>query len=345
MVASRGWTGARRSGRVMAQTADRPLRFGFRPAVVVSLGVHFLLFLAVSWVQLLTPLPQSEFPRVDSIALTFTPEVGQEAKSSVKSELILPHEPRAAPAEPVAPLRRPPTPPRETEQVPVEVPAETVQQPTPADVGIARPEAKVAASKPGTAGPATRSPGGSPQLDINQALRDFGRKLARAGSSGAAGSQGKGDGGNVFVPDLSAYPLTGYGMGNLEFESRDYDWGDYAREVYWAIWRAWHNRLWATSSDFEKWAHETQQWILNNQSQIRFVIESSGQVSGIVLEGTDGCGPLDESAIDALAEVILPPLPADFPRNREVVHARFLARGEILSMRTALSRHKARGDF
>jgi hypothetical protein len=134
-------------------------------------------------------------------------------------------------------------------------------------------------------------------------------------------------------------------VGNLVFESRDYDWSHYGRQIYMAIWRAWHNRLWLTTDDFEKWAHQTQSWLLNHQTQVRFVIERNGQVTGIVTESGSGCAPLDQSAIDALAEVILPPLPQDFPREGEVVHARFIAMGETRAMRPVLSRYKAMGLF
>ena len=56
-----------------------------------------------------------------------------------------------------------------------------------------------------------------------------------------------------------------------------------------------------------------------------FTIQRNGEVTGIILEGPSGCYPLDDSALDALREVILPPLPKDFPRDQETVHARFIA--------------------
>jgi hypothetical protein len=133
-------------------------------------------------------------------------------------------------------------------------------------------------------------------------------------------------------------------MGNLTFETREYDWSDYARQIYIAIWRAWHRRLYETTDDFEKWAYANG-WFLNHESRIRFVIERTGQVNGIVIEGRSGCDPLDLSATQALAEVILPPLPADFPKEREVVHARFLAEGRVHDMRPVLSALRRYGYF
>jgi hypothetical protein len=75
------------------------------------------------------------------------------------------------------------------------------------------------------------------------------------------------------------------------------------------------------------------------------VIERNGQVTGITLEDGSGCEPLDASALDALAEVILPPLPDAFPRDRETVRGRFIAKGHVRQMRAHLSQLKALGLF
>ncbi len=85
--------------------------------------------------------------------------------------------------------------------------------------------------------------------------------------------------------------------------------------------------------------------MLDHSSGVRFVIQRSGEVTGIVVEAQSGCLPLDDSAADALAEVILPPLPADFPRDREVVHARFIAIAHIMKLRPGLRRMKMLGYF
>ena len=118
-----------------------------------------------------------------------------------------------------------------------------------------------------------------------------------------------------------------------------------ARQIYFAIWRAWHYRLYLTTDDFEKWAHGTGTWFLRHQTRVRFVIERSGQVTGIRVEAPSDCIPLNDSAADALAEVILPRLPDDFPRDREVVHALFIATGEVMMMRPSLRAMRERGLF
>jgi TonB family protein len=153
---------------------------------------------------------------------------------------------------------------------------------------------------------------------------------------------GKGEGGPL---DLSTLPFVGYGVGNLQFESADYDWGDYGRAIYIAIWRAWHNRLWMTSGVFERWAAETQNWALDHRNLVRFTITADGQVVNVAIETASGCYPLDDSAADALREVVLPPLPDDFPRGQETVRATFIAEGDIRQMRRSLQFLKDRGYF
>ena len=149
----------------------------------------------------------------------------------------------------------------------------------------------------------------------------------------------------MFVPDPANLPPTGFGVGNLFFESRDYDWNEYARQIYWEIWRAWHNRLYDTTDEFEKWMHQTSNPFLNHQVLVRFVIEQDGDVTDIAVEAVSGCPPLDDSSVTALDEVILTPLPADFPRQREVVRALFIARGEVPALRPSLRRLKQAGVF
>jgi len=218
--------------------------------------------------------------------------------------------------------------------------------PVPQEAHPAAPPLDAGASAPGAEDPAATPGAADRRLDVDRALREFGRVLAErppTPRTPAAGSAGPSR--NLIVPDLSTVPSSGFGMGPLHFESGDYDWDDYGRQIYFAIWRAWHRRLWQTTDEFEKWAHREGNWQLNHQNQIAFTIERSGQVTAVRLEGASGSPPLDRSALDALAEVILPPLPSDFPREREVVHARFVAIGDVPSMRPHLGRLKALGAF
>ncbi len=185
----------------------------------------------------------------------------------------------------------------------------------------------------------------SRDMDIAKAIQDYGRALAQAREATPPSSSGGGAARNSFVPDPTGLPPSGFGVGNLTFESRNYDWTDYARQIYILIWKAWHYRLYLTTDEFEKWGYQSGEWMLRHRSEIRFVIERNGQVTGIIVETPSGCKPLDDSAADALAEVILPPLPADFPKDREVVHAAFIAIAEIMALRPGLREMKRRGLF
>lgn len=179
--------------------------------------------------------------------------------------------------------------------------------------------------------------------DLMGRLREFRRAVEAPQTSEAKGERGGGKGrGGVTMPDL---PATGFGVGNLEFEGRDYDWEDYGRQIHGIIWRAWHNRLLITSAVFERWATEHRTWLLDHRNAVRFTILKSGQVVDVALEASSGCYPLDDSSTDALKEVVLPPLPDDFPRESETVHARFIADGDIRGMRTYLQYLKNAGVF
>jgi len=175
--------------------------------------------------------------------------------------------------------------------------------------------------------------GANPRPSLRRALREFHEP---GGAGAGAGADVRGGGHVSFAPDLSQVPQTGFGVGNLTFESGDFDWTDYGRQIYWAILKAWYRRLWTGADDFQKWALATQGWFLDHRVRVRFVIGRTGQIDVVELEAGSGCPPLDLSAQDALREVILPPLPRDSPRGREVVHAQFIMIGEVRTLRESL---------
>lgn len=184
------------------------------------------------------------------------------------------------------------------------------------------------------------------RLDVRSALNRTTRSVRRAQQSSAgrpADSSGSPQG--LELPELDRLPESGFGYGNLVFESTDFDFSDYARQIYMAIWRAWHNRLYQSTDEFDRWAFQRRSWLLDHQLQLRFTIHANGQVDGIFIEDVSGCLPLDQSAVDALTEVILPPLPAEFPRERETVHARFIGQGDIRALKKSLAWLKSRGEF
>ncbi len=310
-------------------------RFASNQAIVLALVAHLAVLLVIyysrsipnvradrferdRWLNVEFKLTQAEFEgdsggarAPDRLSSPVPESPGALSTPSARPKLV----PRTTLAEPVVP--------------PTSGPAEAAKAPS-LDVSSLRED-----GRPVTAGSGLR-----------QALRDFDRRMTEQREPAVAGAGRTGPGGGTsFVPDLGAVPPTGLGVGELVFESRDFDWRDYGKQVYIAIWRAWHNRLWATTNEFEKWSHRTGQWYLRHQVRVGFVIESSGAVSGIVIDDESGVEALDLSATDALAEVILPPLPKEFPRDREVVHGQFLAEGEVQSMRPTLKRFKQAGWF
>jgi len=321
---------------------DPFVRRSRRTAEVVSAIVHVLLLVVV----LLTPelLPDSlrhprraaPAPKVEKVPVTF-----QEFRPPPKPQ---PRAPQEAPrhGEREAPRAVQPTP------SPDRQPAGT-SGPRPEkgpDQGHTPPPG--GSVLPPETGPATRSapaarPGSRP-FDLNRALQDFRRALPPAdpkeGPPAGAGSAGQGKGRGVPM-----FGTTGFGVGNLEFESRDYDWTDYYRQIYLAILSAWYSRLYQTEERFEKFALDRQDWTLDHTAQIRFTILRSGQVVNVAVEGQSGCVPLDDSAVDALREVVLPPLPQDFKRDKETVHGRFIAVGDVRGMRRSLEYYRAQGMF
>lgn len=283
-------------------------------AIAVSIGLHLLLMLLPSWpalsVRALFPANPAED---ESIPLVFS--FAQRPPERV------PHPDAAAPA-PTEPIP----------EAPIDLPApEPVVEPGPEVSPVTTPDTLELPHPPEPAPPPTPAPSSEPEraFDLSRALRDFKRGAVESSPSRAPRRS--------FVPDLSTVPRHGFGAGNLEFESADFDWTGYAREIYWQIWWAWHRRLYESVNEFEKWALENG-WVLHHENRVRFVIRANGDVESVVLETPSGCVPLDASAVDALTSVRLPPLPREFPRDRETVRFRFVAEGHIRGMRPTLSR-------
>jgi len=348
-------------------TRDRP-RFGLPFAIAVSVLAHVILIVLSLWTPVFTSSAASYPEQQDDVLqFTFAPRTDEtEEQQSARGEVPFETEPAPAQQALVRPsqeaaglpdisLPPSPTPPApEQPEVEAQETLEEQQQPeelarpdvdpddsTPSDaddpadeIGTDLPVEDESIFARGSDSPAQRTAPREPRqgADLNSALRNFQRSIDRSRASRPS-QPGRGTQQNVYVPDMSAVPVQGAPYGILEFSSRDYDWSDYSSQIYWAILKAWYRRLYESTPDFEKWAHTNQQYLLNHKARIHFVIESDGDVTGISINVGSGCGPLDESAIDALSEVILPPLPADFPRNYEEVNATFVATGEIMSMR------------
>lgn len=309
---------------------------GVLGAVGLSVGAHLLLLVVALWLPL--------GPLGYRFAMVQKPQERENLTVSFNIEPLRAQPRQESSIEP--PAQRGPTT-VEKSPAPASSPASrspAVPPASPENTEDGRGDSATAVD-PATDGTPVNTDGPPRQLDLNRAFEQFGRRLESGSQEDIAKAprdRGFGDG---FAPDLSGLPPTGTSLRNLQFESTDYDWNDYGRQIYVAIWRAWHNRLWATTDEFERWAHDNRRWHLGHRTRVRFVIESNGQIKEIAVESLSGCEPLDASAVDALSEVVLPPLPADFARSREVVHAWFLAEGEILKMRPALNYYKSKGLF
>jgi TonB family protein len=102
--------------------------------------------------------------------------------------------------------------------------------------------------------------------------------------------------------------------GGLSFDTKGFNWGPYARRIYWIIWTNW-----------------TQGWPpaaragLAGVVTVRFRIHGDGTISGIHVVDPSGTPAFDTCATVALeASSPLPPLPSEFPGDSEGITAQFL---------------------
>jgi TonB family protein len=310
-------------------------------AFSLSTWIHVLALVLVLYLPSIAKKPAE--PKKDDVvavdmAQSFKPLRRQEPQPPVLRRSP-PKAPQPAPQPPASPPRQPPAP------VPPGASPDITRPPQPG--GASEPQTtpqnrnlpRTSPGPPGAPGPDREPPpgvdrgdGGQRRLSLDQALKDFTRALPAPGEPGGGG-KGRGGSSGKDGLQLPGLPPSGFGFGNLEFEGRDYDWTSYATQIYFAILRAWYSRLYATATVFERWAYERGSWLLDHNNRIRFTIEKNGQVTGVTIETPSGCVPLDDSAVDALREVVLPPLPEDFRRTDETVRVRFIAYGDIRNIR------------
>lgn len=122
---------------------------------------------------------------------------------------------------------------------------------------------------------------------------------------------------------------SGYGsaFGDLVFDSRDYQWSDYSTKVYFAVYRSWLRELYGRVRRFERDQQMLGLENLDGQVSIRFVIHRDGSIQDLAVVAPGVVPTLDEASAAALRRAVLPPLPDDFPRDREGVTFRFIIRG------------------
>ena len=97
--------------------------------------------------------------------------------------------------------------------------------------------------------------------------------------------------------------------GTLSFDTKGFDWGDYAREIYLIVKKNWYDRI-----PIAAWYGQ------KGKVFIRFVIEKDGTITDLALLRSSDVSPLDRAAENAIrASSPLPPLPGNFPKDREGV--------------------------
>jgi TonB family protein len=108
--------------------------------------------------------------------------------------------------------------------------------------------------------------------------------------------------------DNPAY-LQGGNYGTLSFDTKGFDWGDYARQLYLIIKKNWYDRIPIAAYYGQK-----------GKVFIRFVIEKDGSISDLAILRSSDISPFDRAAENAIrASNPLPHLPSNFPKQREGV--------------------------
>jgi TonB family protein len=108
--------------------------------------------------------------------------------------------------------------------------------------------------------------------------------------------------------DNPAY-LQGNNYGTLSFDTKGFDWGDYARQLYLIIKKNWYDRIPIAAYYGQK-----------GKVFIRFVIEKDGSITDLAVIRSSEISPFDRAAENAIrASNPLPPLPSNFPKTSEGV--------------------------
>jgi CubicO group peptidase (beta-lactamase class C family) len=344
--------------------AERPSRF-FAIALLVSVLLHGCLLLIAVYVpglaEILTFRPEETVQEDTVVKFSFAPPAEQDSDGAARraAEATPPIPPAPVPSvdlsattpvpQGAVPAPSLPTPEeaeesreevQEAEQRQEAEPDRATEKAQEAEEVDPRPDRETA-PKPNES-QNTESTPQPPSFNLGEALREF------EGALNAAQAAQPRTGGvpvNVFRPDAAELPFAGFGVGNLEFGTRDYDWNDYGRQIYVAIWREWHKQLYYGVDEFERWAHQNQEWLAKARDKLEFVIESNGEVSRVTLLGGDGMDPLDDSTRRTLESVVLPPLPEDFPKDREIIRANFFLSGDLHTMRRSLEWMLKNGYF
>jgi len=191
-------------------------------------------------------------------------------------------------------------------------------------------------------GPPESWPGGTrPRAEWNPFpdRRSIGPDRPGAGGPGRPGAPGTGDDYDVGVG--------GGFYGDLQFESGDFDWSDYSRKVYFAVRRAWLRELYARVPRFGRDQTLLGLRDLDGEVVIQFILARDGSVQELEIVRPSPMPSLDDGSSAALRRAVLPPLPDDFPRDRERVAFLFRLSGFESShqLQRQLEYSQSRGEF
>ncbi|UCF66220.1 MAG: energy transducer TonB [Acidobacteriota bacterium] len=132
----------------------------------------------------------------------------------------------------------------------------------------------------------------------------------------------------------------------IDFESGDYDWSDYAIKLYFAVYRAWLRELDARVRRFERDQKLGSLPRLEGEVIIRFVLRRDGSAVDLEVLEPSVLSSLDDASAAALRRAVIPPLPRDFPRDQERITFRFLIGFDnALQLERRLELLRWRGEF
>ena len=163
------------------------------------------------------------------------------------------------------------------------------------------------------------------------------------GSGGTGRGRGSGPGTG---PDFNQ-KITGGLFGDLHFDSGDYNWSEYTTKVYFAVYRAWLRELLGRARRFERDQNLLRLPDLDGVVAIHFFLTRPGPVDTVDVVRPSPIPTLDEASAAALRRAVMPPLPSDFPRDREGVTFTFRISGfeTATQLERQLEWAQANGEF
>jgi TonB family protein len=168
-------------------------------------------------------------------------------------------------------------------------------------------DGRASAARPGAgtqAGPAPdgdSGPSGDPRMSAGTGLLSAAARASLQRALSGEGEESK----RLF--DNPGYLSPGMATGTMSFDTQGFPWGDYARRVRIIIQNHWEDRLPLAFRGGVK-----------GYACLHFVIQKDGTISDIQVERPSSVPPFTRAAVDAVrASSPLPPLPRDFPEDRE----------------------------